>query len=388
MYLRIYILLAFINCITSYKLISHPLENRIAYVRGINDIKTIDDKTINKLKADFIRHPLLIFKDIKDVAPEDFIKFTSNFDDDADVEAINQPDKYQHQMLQPFDQFPNCKHVAPRGYINLNDYHNIKNIQIEPYGPFKTNYIWHSDLLAHDYKLLNVVTGFYIVHQPLIGGDTDFISGETVYENLNEREKIACKNILLEINRRKFITDNVKQDYAGINRLEKYEEFEGNNLVPILFAPENDIEKPRILIMPSFFEKVVGWNVDDSRKWIKMFMNKHVLPYRISVQWQKNDLAIFNNRRFIHSSTPAEQYMRNKDSENRLLLQTFIPTKRPLKAFHPSSKEVYECYNCNWISDQEISIKSTHSTINFAQKYKNNDDDETYNYQVLREDNL
>ena len=45
MYLRIYILLAFINCITSYKLISHPLENRIAYVRGINDIKTIDNKT-------------------------------------------------------------------------------------------------------------------------------------------------------------------------------------------------------------------------------------------------------------------------------------------------------------------------------------------------------
>ena len=48
-----------------------------------------------------------------------------------------------------------------------------------------------------------------------------------------------------------------------------------------------------------------------------MFMNNHVLPYRRSVQWQKDDLAIFNNRRFIHSSTPAEQYMKNKDSDNR-----------------------------------------------------------------------
>ena len=174
----------------------HPLEKRIAYVNGIKDIQNLDEITLKNLEELFQIYPLLIFKGLENVSPDHFIQFVKKFDKDCDEEALKNPELYQHQMLQPFDQFPDCKHVAPRGNVELLDFHNIKNIRIKPYDPFVNNYLWHTDILGHEYKLPNVVTGFYIIEQPLIGGDTDFISGETIYEKLNEEEKKAAQNIL------------------------------------------------------------------------------------------------------------------------------------------------------------------------------------------------
>jgi len=349
------------------RLLQHPLEKRIMYVYDIKDINKIDKYTMNSLHELFQKHPLLIFKDVYNVSPREFLRFVKQFDVDCDEAALNNPEEYQEQMLQPFDQFPDCKHVAPRGNVELSNFHNIKNIQIKPYDAFINNYVWHTDMLGHEYKLLNVVTGFYIIDSPLIGGDTDFISGETIYENLNTEEQFAAQNILIEINRRKFVTNMLQTDYAGVNRLEPFEEMEtGKTTIPLVFAPDSEYEKPRILIMPTFFEKVVGWTVKESRQWMQSFMNKHVLPHRVSVQWKTGDLAVFNNRRFIHSSNPARNYMDNADSNKRLLLQTFIPTNRPLLGIKPLNNKVYACYNVKWMKDQEKSIISAHDYLKFA----------------------
>jgi alpha-ketoglutarate-dependent taurine dioxygenase len=356
----------------------HPLEKRIGYITGIKNIESLEQSTIDDLLLSFKKYPLLVFKGLENINPNTFLDFVKKFDEFCDEDALKNPELHQHQMLQPFDQFPDCKHVAPRGNIELLNYHDIKNIKISPYEHFINNYVWHTDILGHEYKLPNIVTGFYIIEQPLIGADTDFISGETIFENLSIEEQNACKNILIEINRRKFITHSLEIDYAGVNRLEKYELREdGNTQIPLVYAPNNDniYEKPRILIMPTFFERVVGWSISDSRKWIKKFMNEKVLPHRISVQWKKGDLAVFNNRRFIHSSTPARNYLDNIDSSKRLLLQTFIPTNKPLLSYQPLKKDVYSCYNVGWINDQEISIISAHNKIKFSEKIalKNNE---------------
>ena len=115
--------------------------------------------------------------------------------------------------------------------------------------------------------------------------------------------------------------------------------------------------------------------VQDSREWIKQFMLNKVLPYRTSIQWKKGDLAVFNNRRFIHSSTPARNYLDNKDSSKRLLLQTFIPTNRPLYGIKPSYKNVHACYNVKWCKDKKISLLASHENIKFVinTSKKNND---------------
>jgi alpha-ketoglutarate-dependent taurine dioxygenase len=381
--------LLFLPFFHAIRLAEHPLERRICYVYGLNDIKNIDKDLLNNLHETFKSHPFMIFKNLENVPPKDFLNFVKTFDDKCDNNALENPDDYEHQMLQPFDQFPDCKHVAPRGNAELINYYNIKNINIKPYDAFINNYVWHTDILGHEYKLPNVVTGFYIIEQPLIGGDTDFISGETIYEKLNEEEKKATQNILIEINRRKFITNNLEIDYAGVNRMEEYvERSDGNTQLPLVYAPDNLIEKPRVLLMPTFFEKVVGWSVKESRTWMKNFMINKILPHRVSIQWKKGDLAIFNNRRFIHSSTPARNYLDNKDSSKRLLLQTFIPTKRELLGIKPSDKNVYACYNVEWLKDQEKSIISAHDCIKYSENKieKNNStvyDDKYYVVQKL-----
>jgi len=379
---KIILLLLFLYSLVEtngFYITKHPLENRIAYINGIKNINKLDKSVINDLQGIFKQHPMLIFKNCENIEPKEFIEFVKNFDENRDNEALENPEDNQDQMLQPFDQFPDCKHVAPRGNVELIDYYNIKNINIKPYDAFINNYLWHTDIVGHEYKLPNVITAFYIIEQPLIGGDTDFISGETIYENLSKEEQLAAQNILIETNRRKFITNSIKIDYAGCNRLEEFIEpvdsiysgvgiNMGNVQIPILFAPDpaNIREKPRIIIMPTFFEKVVGWNVKESREWIRNFMNNKVLPHRVSIQWKKGDLAVFNNRRFIHSSTPARNYLDNQESNKRLLLQTFIPTNKPLLGIKPLETDVYACYNVKWINDLEKSIISAHNTIKFA----------------------
>ena len=322
------IFLSTLSMIRSFRLHTHPLEKRIAYVYGIKDINNINDIDKEKLYEAFCEHPLLIFKDVDSVSPKEFLQFVQQFDKDSDKAALEDPDKYPQQMLQPFDQIPDCKHVAPRGNIELLDFYDIKKIDIVPGEAFVDNYVWHTDLLGHPTKTPNIITGFYIIEQPLIGGDTDFISGQTVYENLKSDEKLASHKIHIEINRKKFLTKEAKSDYAGVNRVELFVEDPENTIrLPLVFYDPND-DVPSVLIMPSFFERVMGSSVEDSRRWIRHFMCNRVLPHRVSIQWKKGDLAVFNNRKFMHSSTPARNYMENDDSNRRLLLQTFIPTKR------------------------------------------------------------
>lgn len=354
----------------AFNLIPHPLDGKIAYINGLTkkDIVSLGKSEVLELKYEFSKHPLLVFQDIKDLETKEFVNFVKLFDDYADEEAIKYPGEYPNQMLQPFDQLPDCKHVAPRGNMFLEDYEGLKNLQIEPFTPFKENYVWHTDMLGHDYKMTNLVTGFYTKKSPLIGGETDFISGETIYKSLNNDEKEACKNILVEINRQKFVTETSKQNYAGTERTEEFEEGSGTYTVPIAYSKEGPNEEDRILMMPTFIEKIAGWSVKDTREWVKMFMNKHVLPHRVSIQWRENDLAVFNNRRFIHSSTPAERYLKNDNDNERFLLQTFIPTKKPLFALKPSAKNVYAGYNNEpkWLTDPETAVKSSHLAIKYA----------------------
>jgi hypothetical protein len=188
-------------------------------------------------------------------------------------------------------------------------------------------------------------------------------------------EKLASQNMLIEMNRRKFVMGELTTDYAGVQRLEKHVEAElGNTQIPLVLAPDSLVGLPSVVLMPTFFEKVVGWSVKESREWLRDFMTKSVLPHRVTVQWKRGDLAVFNNRRFIHSSTPARNYLENDQSNRRLLLQTFIPTNRPLLGIKPRGNNCYACYNAKWIKDQEKSIISAHDHIKFtiAKTLKNN----------------
>jgi len=318
----------FLNCAFAYNINVHPIEKRCLYVNNLNFPIKYND--LLELKNLFNKYPLLIFRNCnKKLSPKEFIDFLTIFDEDCDKEALENPDKYPKQMLQPFDQFPDCKHVAPRGNFVKNDFFGIRHINVKPSNQFISNYVWHTDLLGHIEKNPGLITGFHIIKTPSIGGDTDFISGETIYENLGEKQLKLLNNTKLIINRKNFAFGNKIMDYSGSYRI-KDSDFkfpEDDIQVPLIFSPETKYQKHKVLIMPSFIETIRGCTIIQTDQKIKYFMKNFVLPHRFSIQWKEGDICVFNNRCFIHSSTPARNYLELNDNE-RLLFQTFLPTKK------------------------------------------------------------
>jgi hypothetical protein len=162
------------------------------------------------------------------------------------------------------------------------------------------------------------------MEQSSLWGKTNFISCESIYENLDPDEQLFVQKMLIENNN------------ININ-------------VPLVYQPYNIHEKPKILIMPSFFKKIIGWSVKDSQNWMKNFMEKKVLPYQINIEWSKGDLAIFNNNRLMHTSTPGKNYIKNKDIK-------CIPINKSLLEINPNEKSIYSSFNIKWIKEEEIFI--------------------------------
>ena len=331
------IILLLITVIEGYNFIKHPLEKRISYVEGIKDVRHISRSELGQIKSYFEeKSPLLIFKDQPILTPNEFLDFAKLFDDNRDDDAINSRNMDQsysnmNHMLQPFDQFPKCKHVAPRGNYFLEDYYGCNNLQVQPSDYFKDNYLWHSDTWAHNSKIMNKITAFHIIKQPLIGGETDFISGQTIYENLSEEDKILYSNIIVEVSRETFLKNLSPMDYSGAEFDEKFEYIEPSkdsiSCTPLILQPKiNSLPTPSLIISPIMVQKIKGLSVKNSRKFVKNLVNDHLLPNRVTIQWKEGDVAVFNNKLFIHSSTPANFYLNNKFSNERFLLQTFIPT--------------------------------------------------------------
>jgi len=331
--MKFFYFLFLLQTVLSFNFNLHPFEKRCLYV---NNLKfPIYESDIKVLKDLFDRHPLLIFRNpSKKLSPNEFIDFLSNFDEDCDKEALKNPEKYPNQILQPFDKLHDCKHVSPRGNFIKKDLFGINNIDVKPHNSFISKYLWHTDLLGHHDKNIGVVTGFHIIKTPLIGGDTDFISGETIYENLDEKLIKILNSTKVIINRHNYAFGNKIMDYSGSYRIKdsdnKFPEY--NVKIPILYPPENEYQKPKVLLVPSFIENIVGKTIEETDKIMKYSMEKYVLPYRFSIQWKEGDICVFNNRCFIHSSTPARNYL-DLDNNERLLLQTFLPTKKKLNVY-------------------------------------------------------
>lgn len=365
-----------LNLIYSFEVRVHPLENRCAYIYGIEDLRKINNYTLNDLMHFFKRYPLLIFKNNKNINPQEFLKFLTHFDNEYDEYALNKPNNVPEQILQSFNKFPDCPHVSVRGNYEIDTLYSINNLTVYPSQGFLNHYLWHTDILGHSYKRPGLITGFYFLEQPLIGGDTDFISGEKIYEELSINEQEACKNILLEINKKKIQEHIYETDYSGTVRNEPFNDSiykEENVIIPLVYAPDFDniLEKERILIMPTFIERVKGWSVEETRSWLHKFMIKNVLPHRFSIQWKKGDLAVFNNRRFIHSSTPAINYL-DFCSPNRLLFQSYLPTKKPLYAVAPDPEKLnYQMtHNVGYIDNKITSIISADYTLKYINTRK------------------
>lgn len=335
------------------------------YITGLK-IPVTDAIDKAALKDLFAKSPLLIIKNPDILSPDEFIDFLTIFDADCDRDAIDNPGAYPERLLQPFDHLPCSPHVSPRGHFKQNNLFGMAEISGISQYPYIEKYVWHTDLLGHPTKLPPRVTGFHVVEQPLIGGETDFICGNTVYNNLPPAIKTASENIVYEVNRKTFLSDAKKFDYSGTIKLQDADQslMEDTVALPLVFGGDG-IRSPCVLLQSSFFEKVQGWGYNESNTWLKEYMRDYVLPHRISIQWKKGDIGVCNNRRFIHSSTPSKRYTDYTESSTRLLLQTFLPTTAPLKYLsHPELDEAVH-FRVGWTTTVEASRAAGHATRAF-----------------------
>eukprot|EP00611_Tribonema_gayanum_P032664 TRINITY_DN9869_c0_g1_i5.p1 TRINITY_DN9869_c0_g1~~TRINITY_DN9869_c0_g1_i5.p1 ORF type:complete len:368 (-),score=100.61 TRINITY_DN9869_c0_g1_i5:484-1587(-) len=320
----------------SFTVTRHPLEPRCAYVRDL-DILHRTEADVAALRDLFKTTPLLIFPrragDEGFLSPAELQDFIKEFDEDHDAEALARPADFPNRMLHPFVQIPGVEHMSPRGFYSAPELYGIKNFSVTPEEVLADVHLWHTDLGGHPFKLPNVVTGFHFIKQPLIGGETDFISGQTIYEALPEPMKRACAQIVLELDRGAFLSGDTIVDYAGAMKVRRPGSKRNDpaiQRVPLLYGPE-----PAVLPQSGFMESVAGWSRERSDAWLRKFMHDHVLPHRFSVQWRPGDVAVLDNRKFVHAAAPYLRYRKYADSDARLLLQTFLPTHRPLTYLPP-----------------------------------------------------
>ncbi len=301
----------------------HPLEPKCAYVSGLT-IPVQDESTKADLLTQFKKTPLMIFTKQQRVSPIEFQDFLTIFDSHCDKQALLDPESHLDQVLQPFDFVPGLKHIAPRGNFKATNWKGVESLHVKPVPPFIDNHVWHCDLHAHATKIPNVVTGFQVLRQPLYGANTDFVSGTTIHDHLNPHQKKAASQILMEISRAAFL-DREYFDYGGVNILSDVREDLPVTQVPLLVGSDAD---PCVILQPTFTKRIVGMNHGNSAQWVRNFMIQHVLPHRFTVQWKAGDIGVFNNRQFMHSSTPATHYLNFAGANTRLLLQVFLPTTR------------------------------------------------------------
>jgi hypothetical protein len=57
----------------AFSVIPHPLEKRAAYISGITSISDLKPRVIKDLQYVFHKHPLLVFKDVKEPNPNEFV---------------------------------------------------------------------------------------------------------------------------------------------------------------------------------------------------------------------------------------------------------------------------------------------------------------------------
>jgi len=349
----------------AYNIIQHPIESKCAYIYNY-DFKNINENKVDDLHKLFEEYPLLIFRNHLDylkpieylkpteyLKPPDFTNFLNLFDDNKDSVLID-------------------NHIIPNGNYKVDELFNITNIYVQPNKQFIDNYVWHTDLLGHPNKNPPIITGFNVIDTPLFGGETEFISGEKIWTCLPDNIKLSCRNMIIKNNRKNFFFGNKIMDYSGTYIIKDTDNFfEDNDItIPIVYEAESPTQSPRILIQPSFFENIVGLSKEESQKWIKDFMIKYALPHKFSIQWLKGDVCVFNNRRFIRSTTPARNYLDFHKGSQKLFLQTCISTKKEIKACKPSILDKYiHKQNGLCISDDISKDISESSIIYHLRKY-------------------
>lgn len=319
----------FTNLLHSYK--------TTPFIRTINniDLNKIGKSDIQELKNFFEVNPVLVFKN-QNLTPQKHYEICKIFDN-------NFTDRIAH----PFNEtiVPDCPQLALRGKGTIKNIWKIKNKKIRNAPNFFYNPLWHQDLVGSNDFNPTVVSSMYMIESPKKGGETLFANLETGYINFKKKYNIK-KFGNLKCKYSTILSLYAKIDYSGYGRLDKYWELYKNGddnfkkLIedtfieqPFIIKPCIHSEKKALMISPNklynFFDNVnnINYSPSESQELMREILNSCVfLENNIEkVEYEKNDLVIFNNRKVIHSSTPTYEI-----EGNRIMSLLFLDTNETI----------------------------------------------------------
>ena len=316
--------------------VSFPTFNKNLAVISNIDVKRATDYDKGELAKLFKAVPMLMFKK-QNINPKEFYDFCKVFDSKSNDRVVH---PFRHSQV---DYVPQ---VAIRGNCYIKDLYGLRDITLKYSGPFKNTAVWHQDIVGISEHRPPVVSGIYMLKAPPIGGETMFASMEAAYDNIESSLKKELKylNVVYSNSNTEGGVMNTYYDYTGYNRIDvnpasvvnmkppsQSQSSQGTTIInrePLVIYSNECKNKKALMLSPFRFAKFDKMSPEDSYDLYRELMSKYILNKDniVKVEWEMNDLLIFNNRKLIHSSSPSVEY----ENYERLYYSCFLGTDAPI----------------------------------------------------------
>jgi len=316
--------------------VSFPTFNKNLAVISNFDVKRANEFDKSELAKMFKSVPMLMFKN-QNLNPKEYYEFCKVFDSKSNDRVIH---PFHHSQV---DYVPQ---IAIRGNCYIKDLYGLKDVTLKYSGPFKNNAVWHQDIVGVNDNKPPIVSSIYMLKTPPIGGETMFASMEAAYDNIDMALKKELKyfNVVYSNSNLEGSVMNTYYDYTGYNKVNINTDIripsesgvsgglsQGTTIIsrePLVIYTDECKNKKALMLSPFRFAKFDKMSCEDSYDLYRELMSKYILNKDniVKIDWEMNDLLIFNNRKLIHSSSPSVVY----ENYERLYYSCFLGTDAPI----------------------------------------------------------
>ena len=313
--------LGFLPCLFCFT-VEFPFKtNFMARIKDIN-LRKLDQQTTEDLQFLFKTTPVLVFEN-QDLIPEEQFYICTLFD------------KYHNtKKCHPFHdtQIDSVEQIALRGK-GLADRFGVKSVPIYNGRQFLFTPLWHQDLVGVKDVNPSVVSSMYMIKTPPKGGETKFASLENAYDNMSFLDRSLYGKLNSVYSHKLALLPQM--DFTGYGKLYKYweeaefTEQDKSYMVsqPLVVYADKETTRKSLMLTPNKLYHFENTSFEKSQEIVRYIMQHYVLtPNNVgSLKYREKDLAIFNNRKVIHTSSPTAEY-----DEDRLFSLLFLGTDLPI----------------------------------------------------------
>ena len=311
--------------------VSFPTFHKNLAVISNLDVKRANEFDKGELAKLFKSVPMLLFKN-QNLNPKDLYEFCKVFDPKSNDRVIH---PFRHSQV---DYVPQ---VAIRGNCYIKDLYGLKDITLKYSGPFLNTAVWHQDIVGVSDHKPPIVSSIYMLKTPPVGGETLFASMEHAYDSMDCGLKKELKEFNVVYSNSEESVMNTYYDYTGYNRVnvntaldtltQLMQPTTATSIIhrePLVIYTDEYKNKKALMLSPFRFAKFDKMSCEDSFDLYREIMRKYILHKDniVKVDWEMNDLLIFNNRKVIHSSSPSVVY----ENYERLYYSVFLGTDAPV----------------------------------------------------------